>query len=452
MNLRIIYLIWKKEFLTRVKKKSFLLITFLAPVLFILVTTLPAILMKTTKDKEKKIAVVDKSHQISQFLQNNDLVQFSDYTDSQQDSLEVKYKKLGLDGYLYISDFDSDGISLSVTSYSEKPLSTDLLSNIEKQINTRLQVYRTEHFNISGLQDIISDIQKKVEIKTYKIDENGQEKRSESSIFSILSYVMGMIIYLFISMFSSIVMTSVIEEKSSRVVEVLMSSVKPLELMMGKVLGIASVALSQFILWIVLTVVLAGLAFSFLSSPQLSDTAQSVNTAMMIDNSADAMLSSLTHNLGEDNPVIVVLSTVADMPIITMIVSFFIYFILGYLMYSALFAAVGASVENQTEAGSLTFPITLPLLVGFFLAMIAGKSPDGIVAFWGSMIPFTSPMVMLARLPYGVPLWELLLSISILFVTFVFIVWISAKIFQVAILINGKKTTFKDWWKWINQK
>ena len=245
-------------------------------------------------------------------------------------------------------------------------------------------------------------------------------------------------------MFGSMVMQSVIEEKSSRVVEVLISSVQAVDLMFGKIIGVALVALTQFFLWIVLTVIIVGVAFGLLGPEALSGATEMA----AMDPSAAALAASA----GSGDAAVIV-STLAHLPVGRLLVCFLVYFVLGYLLYASLFAAIGSAVENEADTQQLQIPVTIPLMLGFFIAFYAAsKNPDGGIAFWGSMIPFTSPIVMLARIPYSVPTWEILLSVALLLLTFVGSAWVSAKIYKVGILMFGKKSTFKDLWNWLKQK
>ncbi len=267
--------------------------------------------------------------------------------------------------------------------------------------------------------------------------------------------LMSIIIYMFIAMFSGMVMQSVIEEKSSRVVEVLVSSVKATELMFGKIIGVACVALTQFFLWIVLTLILVGgfSAFvgfdSIMGDPsQTEQMMQMSGMASMGGVSAEEMMA-MTQEKSEMGAI---LTTLKEIDWLMMIVAFVIYFALGYLLYASLFAAIGSAVENEADTNQLQMPITVPLMLAFFIALYAFNAPDSPVVWWGSMIPLTSPIVMLARIPFGVPVWELGLSVALLVATFVACGWVSAKIYKIGILMFGKKTTFKDLWKWLRMK
>jgi ABC-2 type transport system permease protein len=258
---------------------------------------------------------------------------------------------------------------------------------------------------------------------------------------------------MFIAMFSGMVMQSVIEEKSSRVVEVLVSSVKATELMFGKIIGVACVALTQFFLWIVLTLLLVGGFSAFVGFDSLmGDPAQTEQMMEMTAQMGGVDVADMTAAMAaEEEGLGAVLSTLKDIDWVQMILAFIVYFALGYLLYASFFAAIGSAVENEADTNQLQMPVTVPLMLAFFVAIYAFNAPDSPIVWWCSMIPFTSPIVMLARIPFGVPMWELALSIVLLLATFVACGWASAKIYKIGILMFGKKTTFKDLWKWLRQ-
>ena len=294
--------------------------------------------------------------------------------------------------------------------------------------------------------------------------EEGQETISQSEVYMIVSMVLAMALYMFIALFSGMVMSSVIEEKTSRVVEVLVSSVKSTELMFGKIIGVALVALTQFLLWIVLTLMIIGILGGIIGMDKITGTLSQnqVETMPGMTSMNDAMgntlsmeqLQALTDTTAvAEGPtgMEAVLGTLGSLNYTELIVSFLLFFLFGYLLYASLFAAIGSAVENEADTQQLQIPVTVPLLIGFFIAFYAFRAPESTSVWWGSMIPFTSPIVMLARLPFGVPMWELCLSIGLLILTFFVCAWASAKIYKVGILMYGKKSTFKDLWKWLKQ-
>lgn len=448
MNLRTIGIVINREYSVRVRKKSFLLTTFLTPVLFAALCLAPVFIMTNLKEDAKKLAVVDNSGIVLPFLEDNESVSYLDMSSENADSVKRNLADLGLDAVLVVSPLDSVQKTISAEVFSSSPLGLDLEENLGNRLDNALENYRIASYGIDGLAQIMKDVKADVSLKSYTLGEDGEAKVSETGVYMIVSMILGMVIYLFIVMFGAMVMSSVIEEKSSRVVEVLVSSVKATELMFGKIIGIALVALTQFLLWIVLTfaivtVVGAIAGPSLASGINPSDMGQFAMGGMNVDQIAAAAGST---ELG------VILSSLANMKLGTIVVCFVIFFVLGYMLYASLFAAIGSAVENEGDSSQLQMPVTIPLMVAFFVAIYAFNAPESSLVFWCSLIPFTSPIVMLARLPYGVPAWELVLSIVLLVLTFAVCAWLSAKIYKVGILMFGKKTTWKDLWKWLKQK
>lgn len=452
MKMRNIKTIIGREYFTRVKKKSFLLTTFLVPILFAAICILPSVIMLMAEEKGKQIAVVDQSGIVMSYLNDSKSVAYTDCSDQQVDSMKARIAELGYDALVVVSPIDSVSKSVTVASYSEKPLSVDLKEGVRSKVNDAVEDYRLAQYDIEDLKQIMTDIKADVPISTYVFDESGEEKETSFEVPMIISMVLSMVIYMFVMMFCGMVMQSVIEEKSSRVVEVLVSSVKATELMFGKIIGVACVALTQFFLWIVLTLVLVG-GFSALVGfdSLMGDPQQTEQMMEMTAQMGGVDVAEMTSSMAQDNGIATILNTLRDFNWGQMIFAFIIYFILGYLLYASFFAAIGSAVENEADTQQLQMPLTVPLMLAFFVAMYAFKAPDSPIVWWGSMIPFTSPIVMLARIPYGVPAWELALSIVLLAGTFIACGWASAKIYRIGILMFGKKTTFKDLWKWLRQ-
>ena len=258
MKMRNINTIISREYLTRVKKKSFLLTTFLVPVLFAAMCILPSVIMFMAKDEGKKFAVVDQSGLVLPYLENSDAVTFEDYSAESPDSMKVKFEELGLDALVVVSPLDTVARTVTVASYSEKPMSVEMKERIASRASEAVEDYRISLYEMGDLKQIMEDVKADVSVATYTIGDEGEEKITSSEVYMVISMILSIIIYMFIAMFSGMVMQSVIEEKASRVVEVLVSSVKATELMFGKIIGVACVALTQFMLWIILTVVLVG--------------------------------------------------------------------------------------------------------------------------------------------------------------------------------------------------
>ena len=452
-------IIISREYLNKVKKKSFLLITFLAPLLFAAMCLLPSLIMFGAKEDTKTVGVVDRSGIVLPYLEDNDVTHYVDLGDACVDSLKADLKAAGLDILLSVSELDPETLSVKAECFSEKPLGIDTGSMIENRINDAVEACRIEKSGIANLEEIMAGVKSNVKLHSYTIDESGKESISESGIYMVLSMILGMAIYMFIALFSGMVMSSVIEEKSSRVVEVLVSSVKATELMFGKIIGVALVALTQFLLWILLTGTILGVAMGIMGKDKIMDMMQDDATTEMVQQMAtpegvhmgDISLDQAVA-AGEPTGMDAIVSTIGNLNIPQIGIAFLFFFVFGYLLYASLFAAIGSAVENEGDSSQLQLPITVPLILGFFVALYAFKAPESSLVFWASMFPFTSPIVMLARIPFGVANWEIILSIALLVATFVVCAWASAKIYKVGILMYGKKSTFKDLWKWLKMK
>ena len=467
MNFKKMWIVIQREYLNKVKKKSFLLITFLAPVFFAAICILPSVIMMGAKEEAKQVGVIDRSGIVLPYLTDNDVTHFVDLgADASAEDIKADFSAAGVDILLTISELDTENRTVQADCYSEKPMGMDTGSMIESRINDAVEAYRIDSYGIENLEEIMSSVKSNVKLHTYTIDEAGKETISESGIYMALSLILGMALYMFIALFSGMVMSSVIEEKSSRVVEVLMSSVKSTELMFGKIIGVALVALTQFVLWILLTLMLLGVAMGIMGKDKLMGMMGDESTTEMVqqmspgmnmpgDMDLESALAAATDTTavaaGEPSGMEVIMSTLGNIDLGLILFAFLFFFVFGYLLYASMFAAIGSAVENEGEATQLQLPVTIPLMLAFFIALYAFKAPDSSIVFWGSMIPFTSPIAMLARIPFGVPTWQLVLSMVILVLTFLVCAWGSAKIYKVGILMYGKKSTFKDLWTWLKQ-
>lgn len=496
MDFRIIKTVISREYSTRVKKKSFLVTTFVVPILFAAFIVGVTYIMGNTKQRKQDVAVVDQSGIVFSHLENTDRLTFADYSLSDPDSLKADLDAIGKDVLVVISPLDTVSKSVSVSAYSGKPLGVEFTSGLAGKVDKAVEEYRVRQYGIDNLSKIMEEVRSDVKINEYTLGEDGKESVSESGIYMIVSMLLGIIIWMFIVMFGGQVMSSVIEEKNSRVVEVLISSVKAVDLMFGKIIGVALVALTQFMLWIVLSVVLVSVAGAFIGQDMLKDISSnpqmmaqtmgvspeqlsalnlgqaggSVAVDLSAGDSASAITASSPAAAGdsalasasadslsaatpaEQDDLSVIIGTLANIPWTRLIISFLLYFLLGYLLYASLYAAIGSAVENEGDAQQLQMPVTIPLMIAYFIILMAFQNPDSQLAVWGSLIPFTSPIVMLARIPYGVPMWQLALSLVLLLLTFIACAWASAKIYKAGILLFGKKTTFKDLWKWLKMK
>ena len=458
MDFRIIKTVIAREYMTRVKKKSVLVTTFLVPILFAAMMVVVFYIMGNTKERMQDVAVVDQSGIVMPHLQSGDRITYTDYSNEDPETIKPKLKELGKDVLVVISPVDTVKKTVSVQAYSKDPLGVEFTGNLGNKVDDAVEEYRVKQYGIDNLSQIMEEVKSNVRVTEYTLDDSGKESLSESGIYMIVSMLLGIIIWMFIMMFGGQVMSSVIEEKSSRVVEVLISSVKAVDLMFGKIIGVALVALTQFLLWIVLTVILTSVAGMFMGKDMLESF--SANPEMISQTTIGvhpdfgdltAPADSAAIEAGAPGQLETVMGTLANIPWVKLIISFLIYFILGYLLYASLYAAIGSAVESVEDTQQLQLPITIPLMIAYLIILMAFQNPDSGVVVWGSLIPFTSPIVMLARIPYGVPMWQLILSIVLLFLTFLGCAWLSAKIYKVGILMFGKKSTFKDLWKWLKQ-
>ena len=451
MNFKTIGIVISREYLNRVKKKSFLWTTILVPILVAGLTIGIMVAMLNTKEKTKNIAVVDASGIVMPYLTDTETIHYTELSTMPLDSVKTHLSALGYDGVLAVGELDTVEKTVTADIYSAKPFGMELTDNINSRVNRAVEDYRISSYEIEGLDQILKDVKANVKLHSYTVSESGEEKISEAGVYSILSMVLGIFLFLFITLFGGMVMSSVIEEKSSRVVEVLVSSVKSTELMFGKIIGIALVALTQFLLWIVLSVAIISIGGAVIGFDKLSGMGNATEMVSSMGGVDADQIEAMTNQMGDENEIGMVVSTLRNLPYGQIIGLFIVYFIFGYLLYASMFAAIGSAVENEGDTQQLQLPLTIPLMLGYIIALYAFRAPDSSIAFWGSIIPFTSPIVMISRLPFGVPAWELILSIVLLIATFVVCAWASAKIYRVGILMFGKKSTFKDLWKWLKQ-
>lgn len=450
MNFRTIGLVIRREYLNKVKKKSFLVTTLLVPILMGGGMIALMVVMMNTKDKLKTVGVVDRSEIVMPMLENTETIKFIDYCDQPLDSVKANMSAYKLDAVLSISPVDSVSKSVVADLISPKPLGMEPVDVMESRINKAVEKYRIESYGIDDLERIMEDVKSNIDINAYTVDEDGKETISETGVYAAISMILGIIIFMFVALYGAMVMSAVIEEKSTRIIEVLVSSVKTTELMFGKIIGVALVAITQFLLWIILSAIVISAVGSAFGQNLLNGQ----NPTEMVETISGMDASQLEAVAPVETPseLSVILTTIKNMDLGGMIAAFLIFFVFGYLLYASLYAAIGSASENEGDTQQLTMPITIPLMVAYFIAIYTFRAPDSSIAFWGSMIPFTSPIVMIARLPFGVPTWQLLVSIALLAVTTAVCAWLSAKIYRVGILMFGKKSTWKDLWTWLRQK
>ncbi len=440
----------KREYLTRVRKKSFIIMTILAPVLLAGLIIVPTLLIVNQEQDFKKIAVIeDNSDLFRNVLKNTKTIEFHYLEGINLKTLKTSFEEAGYYGILYISpEVISVPNAIQLISVKQPPIG--LLDYIENSIKKEIERQKLMAYNIENLDDIMKNVETNVSIQTIRIDESGNVKETSTGIAMALAYIGGLLMYMLVFTFGSQVMRGVIEEKTSRVVEVIVSSVKPVQLMMGKIIGIALVGLTQFMIWIFLTIAVAGiLKSSLLKETGLTEISQ--NTTKSIMEQVDG--AETTQQVSNINPEISEFSklfnSTLNQPWELIIFSFVFYFITGYLLYASIFAAIGSAVDNETETQQFMLPVTIPIILALMVAIGTMENPESSLSFWFSLIPLTSPVVMVARIPFGVPAWQLVVSMSLMVVTFLLFVWMAAKVYRTGILMYGKKTSWKEMWKWL---
>ncbi len=436
-------LIISREYLTRVKKKSFIIMTILGPILMAALIIVPVYLASKSQRAMKVMVVDDNEFFINKF-QDTKKTTYS-YQSGEID--RIKQEALNNGEYDAVLHILKSSHSLKSTLYFYEDPPTSFRSQIESQMDKLLfdRVIK-DTFNIDPKKFDVIKSTTRAAVMMKQIDEQGNEKESFTELNRVIGIICGVLIYMFIFMFASQVLRGVLEEKTNRIVEVLLSSVKPMELMMGKIVGVAMVGLTQFVLWILLTIAIVGGAS--IISPKLftqdaAEQLQNINDPTMLMGMEEIDSLHQTENMMQ------LIDGFYNISFRQIIFAFFFFFLFGYLLYAALYAGIGSAVDNETDSNQFTLPITVPLLLTLMLLAPISENPNGSLAWWFSMIPFTSPVGMLIRLPSGVPMWELILSMSILAATFILSVWVAAKIYRTGILMYGKKITYRELWKWL---
>ena len=461
MDLKKVGIVIGREYSTRVQKKSFILITLLTPLLMGLLIVLPVLITLWGGNEDQTVRIIDHSGFVAPYFENSSHVTYETAQEGEtMDSIRAAFDELGIYAAVEISEADEAG-NVTVDSYSKEPLNMDIKSTIRKNVNKAVEDNKLSRYDLGNLDEILADVKTDIQVNAMTLTGDGEAKKDSVEIYMVLAYLMSFLIYMFVFMFGSMVMRSVIDEKSSRVVEVIVSSVKSTELMMGKIIGVALVALTQFVIWVALTFAIV-MGVSTFVMPKLAEDAgvaqavQMAATTGVHPDNIDAITEAALAAQDEESDaasILHILDQVKGLPWLYILGCFFIYFLLGYLLYASMFAAVGAAVDNEADTSQLQLPITIPLILGLFIMLHTFEHPSSQLSFWASIIPFTSPMVMLARIPFGVvPFWQLALSIGLLIITFIGIAYLSAKIYKAGILMYGKKSTWKDLWKWMKQK
>lgn len=458
MNFKKIGTVISHEYSIRVRKKSFIITTIVTPILMALLICVPALIMYFGGNENQVVKVVDESGLVSPYFENGENVTFETLSDGESvESLKDRFDELDCYAVVGISALDERG-EVSVVSYSKEPLNVDIKMSLNKTVNKAIEDHKLIQYDIENLDRILNDVKTDIKVNALTLTDDGDAKEDSVEIYMVLAYIMSFLIYIFVFMFGTMVMRSVIDEKSSRVVEVIVSSVKTVDLMMGKILGVALVALTQFFVWIALTLVLVTGLNAAMGPKLIQNVSANAQVSGMVQdmNTGDIDMAAIAAAAAADESgdgIAKVFNQIKNLDWGRIVICFLLYFLLGYLLYAAMFAAIGAAVDNETDTSQLQLPVTIPLMIGLFIMLHTFQHPNSTLSFWASIIPYTSPMVMLARIPFGVvPVWQIVLSLSLLALTFVATAYFAARIYKAGILMYGKKSSFKDLWKWMKQK
>ncbi|MCE1200775.1 MAG: ABC transporter permease [Bacteroidia bacterium] len=430
-------LILQREYLIRVKKKSFIIMTFLGPLLMAALMVVPIVLATMRDVGSKSVVVLDETGWFAGKFESGEQMSFI-IAEQPLDSLKKEVIKGKFDFLVHIPATQLN-VPSNAELYSIKQPSVSVRSYVRNVIKTEVE---NRKLMASGIDpEVIRQSKTTVNVLTYQLGADGELKKSYTDVQSALGFISALLIYFFIFLFGSQVMRGVIEEKTNRIIEVIVSSVKPFQLMLGKVLGIALVGLTQFLLWVILTMGIYLVLMGIFGSEIVQQPA--AMSGELIQQVPEEQMDAVTKGMSE---VFEVVRTI-NFPLI--LFSFAFYFLGGYLLYAALFAAIGSAVDNETDVQQFMLPVSLPLILGIVMMNFLINNTDSSLAFWLSIIPLTSPIVMMVRIPFGVPVWELTLSMAVLVGGFLFTTWIAARIYRTGILMYGKKVSWGELWKWL---
>ena len=431
-----IWIIIQREFMTRVKKKSFILLTILMPFIFAALIMVPLMLATIEGDEQKTVMVVDKTGRYVGSLKSTANYAFVPTADNKD---EFYTEDSEVEAVVQITA-DLAKNPTAVTIYSPREVKAELLSYVETCLGEQVRREKLSAYNIPELETIIADIQTDFHVATVKRNAEGDETSSNTYIAMTAGFIFTFLIYMFVMSYGGMVMQSVMEEKTNRIVELMVSSVKPFQLMMGKIIGVALVGFVQLAIWgVMLSIILlvCGSVFGLSTVPAVPAVA-----------GADAQMAAVAQQAGGGEAA-EIMSALMGLPYAELGIMFVLYFVGGYLLYASFFAAVGASINAQEDSSQFIMPVVLIMVFGLYAAMYSVENTNGPLAFWASIFPLTSPIVMMVRIPFGVPWWEEVLSLGLLFATSMAFVWISARIYRVGILMYGKKPSLREMLKWV---
>lgn len=453
-------LIIAHEYMTMVGKKSFIIMTVLIPFLILLIIAVPvgiAYLNSNDDSNHERIAVLDESPaRYGTALRSEGRFEFQ-YLAAEPGNAKPRdfYEPLKgvLTAVVFIpADVDSTG---DVRVYSEQTLSTSTMNVINKSLSDTIKAARLQAHGIENLQQILDDCNVDIDAKSIKWDKDGKEERSSTDIAMIVGLVLSLFTYTFVLMYGAMIMNSVVEEKTNRIVEVVVSSCKPVELMFGKVIGVGLVGLTQFAVWVVMGLVammLFGMSLGGTvagSSPAVAPGMHEMASTVSVPSSLPVDAQAVTEAAGSGSDASEIMQMAMSIPFGSILLHFVLYFIGGYMLYASLFAAFGSAVDQASDASQFTTPIILIMIIALYAGMACIDNPNGPMAMWCSLIPFTSPVVMMVRLPYDVPFWQIFVSIVLLYVTALLMTWLAARIYRTGILLYGKKRSFREIFRWI---
>lgn len=429
-----IFLVIQREYLARVKKKSFLIATLLTPLIFPAIMGIFVWIAVSERENQslRIIEVIDETGLF--FMESSEQYAFTSSINDPEEAKKMVQEGERY-GFLYIPKMEMSNPK-GIQFFGIENPSMSLMSYLESALKRKIEDQRLYDKGIDPT--VLKEIRTQVSIQSVTLGESGEEKINDATVNYAIGFLAGILIYIFIFVYGNQIMQGVIEEKSSRIVEILVSSLKPFQLMLGKIVGIGAVGLTQFLIWVVLIGTLSTLVTGVLGMqmPQ--------QQAMELANPEMAQATPDSSELAD------ILMVIQGIDFVAIVINFIIYFLGGYLLYGALFAAVGSAVDAPSDAQQFMFPITIPLIVAYMgLFVFVLQEPNSTTSFWLSMVPLTSPIAMMGRISYGVPFWELALSIGLLVLGFLFTTWLAGKIYRIGILMHGTKPTYKILWKWI---
>ena len=429
-----IFIIIQREFLTRIQKKSFIILTILMPFIIAAVAVAPLLLASIKDDTQHTVMLVDKTLKYAPLFEDNESYHF---VTAPEVLPEFREEDANVKAVILISE-DLVENPNALKMYSSEEVPADLQRLTEDILSEKVRADKLASYNVEGLEEIIASAEANISAQTVKWTDDGGETSSNSGIALGVGFLFTFMIYMFVMSYGGMVMQGVMEEKTNRIMEIIVSSVKPFQLMMGKIIGIALVGFVQIAIWgVMLTAILTAVSF-IMGTPEVATP-----PTMM---GGDAAMQTVVAEAQAGNPITEVLGA---LPIVELLIMFVLYFIGGYLLYASFFAAVGASINAQEDSSQFMMPVILIMVFGLYAALYGAENPDGPLAFYASIFPLTSPIVMMVRIPFGVPLWQELLSLALLYASAIFIVWMSGRIYRVGILMYGKKPTVKEILKWI---